>query len=236
MSTISRPLAATLASLLTLACGDNGDMQITQTNPNVSDSTDGPTGSPTADPSGDPSGDPNTATSDPATTQGPTTDPSATTPTVTGDPVTTGPTGDTGDTSDTGDTGDTASSSESGDDGNLMTHYGAPCATDADCQKLLGADGVCLKDILGVYALPGGYCSILCQLPDQQTTYLLDAPGCTMMADCVGLMGYFEGCAHVCTDNSQCPREEYECRQMPQISNPDDPKFCLMTEDNMIPP
>jgi hypothetical protein len=37
----------------------------------------------------------------------------------------------------------------------LMKTYGAPCGTDADCQKLLGADGKCLKDILGVYSPPG---------------------------------------------------------------------------------
>lgn len=57
-----------------------------------------------------------------------------------------------------------------------------------------------------------------------------------MMADCVGLMGYFEACAHACTDNTQCPRAGYECRRMPQINNMGDPNFCLMTEDNMIPP
>jgi hypothetical protein len=151
-----------------------------------------------------------------------------------------------GDSSSTGDlaptTGDSSSSggesssSSGGDDTSLMKTYGAPCAVDADCVKLLGPDGKCLKDILGVYALPDGYCSTICQLPDQQTTYITDAPDCLMMADCVGLMGYFEGCAHACTDDSQCPREGYECRRMPQISNEGDPEFCLMTEDNMIPP
>ena len=223
-------LATTLASLLTLACGDNGDMQITQTNPTSLDTGTGNTAS----------SDPNTATSAPGTTQEPTgtVDPMTSTQDVTSEPLTTtAPTSDTGDTSTAGPTTEAAESTSTGGGAeNLMTHYGAPCATDNDCKTLLGDGGICIKDILGVYALPGGYCSTYCQLPDQQTTYIIDAPDCTMMSDCVGLMGFFEGCAHVCTDDAQCPREGYECRQMPQISNPDDPEFCLMTEDNMIPP
>lgn len=230
-----RKLVATpLISLLYLACGDNGDMQITltMTMPETTGSADPSSNSNTAS-------EPGTTTQDPGTTQAPTaptstTDEPTTTP-VTSGPTTTGePTGTTADPSATDDTG--AESSSGGDDMSLMKTYGAPCDTDADCQKLLGADGKCLKDILGVYSLPGGYCSIFCQLPDQQTTYITDAPDCTMMADCVGLMGYFEGCAHACTDDSQCPRDGYECRRMPQISNEGDPEFCLMTEDNMIPP
>lgn len=219
--------ATTLASLLCLACGDNGDMQITLTMT-----------APESTGSGDPSGNSN---STPGTTQEPTTTTTQTTATTSTDattaPVTTGT--DTGElTTGTGvATSDTGSeSSTGGDDGSLMKTYGAPCGTDADCQKLLGPDGKCLKDILGVYALPGGYCSTLCQLPDQQTTYITDAPDCLMMADCIGLMGYFEGCAHACTDDAQCPRAGYECRRMPQLSNMGDPEFCLMTEDNMIPP
>lgn len=217
--------ATTLASLLCLACGDNGDMQITLTMT-----------APESTGSGDPSGNSN---STPGTTQEPTTTAQTTT---TSDPVTTAAvtTGnDTGEltTSTSVATSDTGSESSTGaDDGSLMKTYGAPCDTDADCQKLLGDGGKCLKDILGVYALPGGYCSTLCQLPDQQTTYITDAPDCLMMADCIGLMGYFEGCAHACTDDAQCPRAGYECRRMPQLSNMGDPEFCLMTEDNMIPP
>ncbi len=229
-----RKLVATpLISLLYLACGDNGDMQITltMTMPETTGSADPSSNSNTAS-------EPGTTTQDAGTTQAPTaptstTDEPTTTPVTSGPTTTDEPTGTTADPSAT-DTG--TESSSGGDDMSLMKTYGAPCGTDADCQKLLGADGKCLKDILGVYSLPGGYCSIFCQLPDQQTTYITDAPDCTMMADCVGLMGYFEGCAHACTDDSQCPRDGYECRRMPQISNEGDPEFCLMTEDNMIPP
>ncbi len=223
----------TLASTLLFACGDNGDMQITQTNPTSLD-TGGSTGASGVSMSSDP---------------GTTTTGQTTTDELTSEPLTTGPTspttGQTSDASNTDATTDattdanTDTGSSSGDSGgveDLMKVHGHACASDADCKALLGADGVCQKDILGVYSLPDGYCTTYCQLPDQQTTYQLDSSSCTLGADCVGLMGYFEACAHVCTDNAGCPRDGYECRQMPQISNPDDPKFCLMTEDNMIPP
>jgi len=221
----------TLASTLLFACGDNGDMQITQTQPTSLD-TGGST---------DASSAPLTST-EPVTTSTPTTPATtgeATTDQQTSDPLTTSPTtgGTTQPTTDaTTDLTTDGSSSGGGDDMDLMKIHGSACATDDDCKKVLGPDGVCQKDILGVYALPGGYCTTYCQLPDQQTTYQTDSAFCTMMADCVGLMGYFEACAHECTDNIQCPRVGYECRVMPQISNPGDPKFCLMTEDNMIPP
>ena len=222
----------TLASTLLFACGDNGDMQITQTQPTSLD-TGGSTDAASA---------PLTST-DPVTTGTPTTTPAttgeATTDEQTTDALTTSPTTDatTQPTTDATTTGaNSDSSSGGGEDMNLMKIHGSACATDDDCKALLGADGICQKDILGIYALPGGYCTTYCQLPDQQTTYQTDSAFCTMMADCVGLMGFFEACAHECTDNIQCPRAGYECRQMPQISNPGDPKFCLMTEDNMIPP
>lgn len=206
----------TLASTLLFACGDNGDMQITQTQPTSLD-TGGSTDASSA------------PTTTPATTG------EATTDEQTSDPLTTSPTTDAT-TSPTTDLTTDGSSSGGGDDMSLMKIHGSACATDDDCKAVLGADGVCQKDILGIYALPGGYCTTYCQLPDQQTTYQTDSAFCTMMADCVGLMGYFEACAHECTDNIQCPRAGYECRVMPQISNLGDPKFCLMTEDNMIPP
>ncbi|MBL8971168.1 MAG: hypothetical protein JNK56_11330 [Myxococcales bacterium] len=227
-------VATTLASLLCLACGDNGDMNITLTMTAADSSGADPTGSSNSNSnSNSNSGTTQEPTTAPATTPGSTTDEPTTTP-LTGGPLDTGEL-TTGSATDTA-TDATGGSSSGGDDMSLMKTYGAPCGTDADCQKLLGPDGKCLKDILGVYALPGGYCSTFCQLPDQQTTYIANAPDCLMMADCVGLMGYFEGCAFQCTDNAQCPRDGYECRRMPQISNPDDPTYCLMTEDNMIPP
>jgi hypothetical protein len=227
-----RKLVATpLISLLFLACGDNGDMNITLTM-TAADSSG-------ADPTGSSNSNSSSPTSDPGSTSSPTTGspttPGSSTDGLTTEPVTGGPT-DTGELTTGTATDPTGDSSSGGEDTSLMKTYGAACKGDADCQKLLGPDGKCLTDILGVYSLPDGYCSTFCQLPDQQTTYITDAPDCLMMADCVGLMGYFEGCAHACTDNSQCPRDGYECRRMPQISNEGDPTFCLMTEDNMIPP
>ena len=99
---------------------------------------------------------------------------------------------------------------------------------------VLGDGGVCLKDILMVYNLPGGYCSKICKLPDTMTAYVPDDPICGPGVTCIGAMGFFEGCAVECADNSDCPRQGYECRIMPTIGAPGDPTFCLMTEDNKI--
>ena len=114
-----------------------------------------------------------------------------------------------------------------------MAEFGAPCMEDADCTAVLGDDGVCLKDILGLYALPCGFCSKLCDLPPG-VGYVADDAICGMGVTCIGADGYFEGCVVECTDNTQCPRDGYECRVMPQIGQPTDPKFCLMTDENML--
>ena len=120
-------------------------------------------------------------------------------------------------------------------DKDLMTNYGHACEVDADCVEFIGTpDAKCLKDILGVYGLPGGYCSNLCALPDAMTTFVKGAADCFMGADCIGLDGYFEGCVPTCGCDADCPREGYQCRRMPVISNEGDPKYCLMTEDNML--
>jgi hypothetical protein len=116
---------------------------------------------------------------------------------------------------------------------NAMEKFGASCEEDADCVKILGPDGKCLKDILGLYGLPGGYCSLLCDLPPG-IGYQDNDPICGEGVTCIGVDGYFEGCVVECTDDSQCPREGYVCRTMPQIGMPCDQKFCLMTDDNML--
>jgi hypothetical protein len=116
----------------------------------------------------------------------------------------------------------------------LMTNYGAPCEVDADCVALIAPGARCLKDLLGVYDLPGGYCSNDCALPDSQTTVVKNAADCFLGADCIGLDGYFEACALECQCDADCPRDGYECRRMPVISKADDPKYCLMTDDNML--
>lgn len=142
-------------------------------------------------------------------------------------------TDDTGAPTDTGGTADTEPTGGSGE--NLMTAYGAPCTEDADCKGLIDDSAICVKDILGVYKLPGGYCSNNCEMPMGGATYVTKAPDCFLGGDCVGLDMYFEACSLPCTDNSQCPREDYECRRMPQISAEGDPKYCLMTEASQKP-
>ena len=221
-----RTLACTtLACSLLLACSGDGNMATTQSTKTVdptADSSSDPTAEPTATASSTGSGA--TQTSGTTEAQG-TTEAAAIT---TAAPTTAGP--DTDATTTAGST----TGATTGDDGNLMTKYGAPCTTDADCVKVLGDGGKCLKDILGVYNLPGGYCSTDCDFPDQQQTYIPMAADCKLGADCIGLMGFFEGCTFPCTSDDQCQRAGYECRQMPEISNPDDPTYCLMTEDNKI--
>lgn len=222
MRTLACP---TLVCSLLLACSGDGNMATTQ-------------GIPTADPTVDStagSTDPSNVTT-PTSTDGPTQTSGTTQAPGTTDaaeastaaPTTAGP-----DTDATATAASTTDATTGGDAG-LMGKYGAPCMTDADCVPLLGAGGKCLKDILGVYNLPGGYCSTDCDFPDQMQTYIPMAADCELGADCIGLMGYFEGCTFPCTDDSQCPRAGYECRQMPEISNIGDPTYCLMTEDNKI--
>ena len=209
----------TLSSLLLAACGDDGNMATTQS-------------SKTAEP-GDSTNDPSaSSTVTPGTDTGTT---AASADDTSGEPTTAAPTSEPGTSTGEPDptTGD--ATTETVDEG-LMGKYGHACESAADCKPFLGETGVCQKEILGVYNLPGGYCTTYCHLPDPQTTSMKPPNDCTMASDCVGLMGFFEAFAYECTDNAQCPREGYECRQMPMISNPDDPKYCLMTEDNMIMP
>ncbi len=202
----------TLACSLVLACNGDGNMATTQSTK-------------TTDPATDSSGDASatTPTSTDATTQAAGTTEAAETTTAT--PTTAGP--DTEPTT----AGTTTTDATTGGAASLMSKYGAPCETDADCIAVLGDGGKCLTDILGVYTLPGGYCSTDCDMPDQQQTYIPMAADCKLGADCVGLMGFFEGCSFPCTDDSQCPRDGYECRTMPEISNAGDPTYCLMTEE-----
>ncbi|MDC0666851.1 hypothetical protein [Nannocystis radixulma] len=117
--------------------------------------------------------------------------------------------------------------------GGVMSEFGAPCTSDDECVAILGEGGVCLDNILGIYNLPCGYCSKLCELPPN-TAYVPDDMTCGMGVTCIGADGYFEGCVIECQDNADCPREGYECRIMPTIGQPEDPKFCLMTDEHMV--
>jgi hypothetical protein len=123
----------------------------------------------------------------------------------------------------------TTGSTTAGADLGKMATWGHACVSDDDCVALLGDDAVCLKDVLELYELPGGYCSKLCEIAPQ-TLYEFDDPTCGPGVVCIGADGYFEACAVECDDNSDCPREGYECRRMPTLSVAGDPMFCLMTD------
>ncbi|KIG17978.1 hypothetical protein DB30_02193 [Enhygromyxa salina] len=142
-------------------------------------------------------------------------------------------TGD-GDGDTTGDACGTEWAEKDGVTESIMTTWGAPCMQDADCQALLGDDAICITDIIGVFALPGGYCNKACSLPDAQTTFVLDSVECDPEGGiaCIGAQDLFTACAPPCESSSQCGREGYGCQPMPIIAGEGDPSFCLMnTED-----
>jgi len=113
----------------------------------------------------------------------------------------------------------------------VMQTWGAPCETNDECVAILGEGAEC-KDMAVIYELPGGYCSKPCSLPDANTRVVEDAMDCDPAGGvaCIGQMGFFENCAVLCTDDAQCSRDGYFCRQMPMISAEGDPKACLMPD------
>jgi hypothetical protein len=64
------------------------------------------------------------------------------------------------------------------------------------------------------------------------TTVIADDPQCDPNGGvaCVGQRPAYQRCARVCTDDQQCNRQGYVCRQMPSISVEGDPEFCLMPD------
>jgi hypothetical protein len=116
----------------------------------------------------------------------------------------------------------------------LMEDFGAACTTDAECAVILGDGGICVKNILGVYDLPGGFCSRPCDLPDTSTSFQHDSEQCSADGGvtCVGAQGLFTACIRECTSHDQCGRVGYGCRNMPTLASEGDPKFCLMSPDD----
>jgi hypothetical protein len=114
----------------------------------------------------------------------------------------------------------------------LMETWGAPCTTNEECVALIGDPLAICDQMAVVYELPGGYCTKACSLPDMDTRVVLDAADCSPDGGvaCIGAKPTFERCGLLCTDDNQCNRAGYECRQMPLISNPEDPSMCLMPD------
>lgn len=110
--------------------------------------------------------------------------------------------------------------------------FGLPCETPADCTDALGPDAICILNILNVYDIPEGFCSLDCEVPSD-TVFVPDADDCSPNGgiDCVGIEGAFTACLPSCSDSAQCDREGYGCVQMPLISQPGDPTYCLMDAD-----
>jgi hypothetical protein len=120
---------------------------------------------------------------------------------------------------------------DAGSTPSIMDAWGAPCTSDDECVAILGTDGVCVENILGVYDLPGGFCSKYCDLPDSSTSFIHDAEQCDPNGGvtCVGAKDLFSACIIPCTDNNECGREGYGCRAMPTLASEGDPTFCLMS-------
>lgn len=114
----------------------------------------------------------------------------------------------------------------------LMLTWGAHCTSHAQCVALLDDPDAICETMAVIYELPGGYCTKPCTLPDATTQFVPDAPDCDAGGGvaCIGSKNVFERCALPCTDDMQCNRDGYICRQLPLISQPDDPRMCLMPE------
>jgi len=112
----------------------------------------------------------------------------------------------------------------------LQMTWGAPCDTDSECVALLGEGGVCQKEAV-LYELPGGYCTKQCTLPGTEQ-YVADDPACDPAGgvDCIGQAPLLQLCAPRCTDDAQCSREGYTCRNFPLIASEGDPMYCLMPD------
>ncbi len=113
----------------------------------------------------------------------------------------------------------------------IMDAWSSACTTDAECVERIGAGAVCLFEAV-VYELPGGYCTKPCTLPDMATRVVMDDPACDPNGGvaCVGQNPTFMNCAILCTDDQQCNRDGYTCRQMPLVSEATDPSLCLMPD------
>ncbi len=112
----------------------------------------------------------------------------------------------------------------------IQTTWGAPCTEDSECEALLGDGGVCLFEAV-IFELPLGYCSKTCTLPSG-SMYSIDDPQCDPDGgvDCIGQAPLFMVCAPQCTDDTQCNRDGYTCRNFPLIASEGDPTYCLMPD------
>lgn len=117
-----------------------------------------------------------------------------------------------------------------GSSNDLQMTWGAPCSEDAECVALLGDGGRCMFEAV-IYELPQGYCTKDCTLPSGEM-YSIDDPQCDPNGgvDCIGQAPLLQVCAVQCTDDDQCSRGGYTCRNFPLIAQEGDPTYCLMPD------
>lgn len=148
-----------------------------------------------------------------------------------GDPATGGPATGADDSAALGCAANIEHDTTDGAMGDLQQTWGAACESDADCVALLGDGAVCLFEAV-IYELPLGYCTKPCMLADGERVRVND-PACDPAGgvDCIGQnLVNFQYCAPPCTDDNQCSRDGYTCRQMPMIAMAEDPTYCLMPD------
>jgi hypothetical protein len=132
------------------------------------------------------------------------------------------------DCADSGDAGSTAGGEGQGTRPEGYESFGGPCETDAQCTGYDRARCV-PRSILGVVAVPGGYCTACCDAENTE---------CASGIQCIGYNDVYLICAAKCTSDDQCRQEEgYACRSLEDVTPalPLQQKFCLPDAAHQTP-
>jgi hypothetical protein len=107
--------------------------------------------------------------------------------------------------------------------------FGGPCTDNSDCT---GYDRArCIpSSILGVIAVPGGFCTACCDKAGED---------CATGLKCIGYDDVYLVCAATCTSDDQCNVElGYACRPLNEVTDnlvPDTQTYCLPDEEHQTP-
>jgi hypothetical protein len=107
--------------------------------------------------------------------------------------------------------------------------FGGPCTDNSDCTGYERARCV-PSSILGVIAVPGGFCTACCDKAGEE---------CATGINCIGYDDVYLVCAATCTSDAQCRVEEgYACRPLNEVTDnlvPDTQTYCLPDEEHQTP-
>ena len=129
----------------------------------------------------------------------------------------------TGEDTDTGSTGGDSETSTFEHQSNLpegWSGFGAACVEHGDCVDYPGQRR-CLKNVIGLINVPGGYCSSCCNEPGEDVC----GPG----IDCVGADGVYLICLSRCASDADCRQDGgfCECRSIYYIPDQFPGNYCL---------